>query len=116
MISQRYVLTAAHCVQGNGIGKWRFLVAVRLGEYDTTSTIDCLKDTDDSLNCADKHVDVPIEQIVYRDDYDPTYKTSPNDIALLRLSGQVQFTNYIKPICLPTSFDFRKIKKVKMLI
>lgn len=37
----------------------------------------------------------------------PASKLQENDIALLRLSNNVAYTDWIKPICLPTSEHLR---------
>ncbi|XP_076392709.1 uncharacterized protein LOC100882895 [Megachile rotundata] len=101
LINQRYVLTAAHCVKGKDIPKsWR-LDSVRLGEYDTNSNPDCVTDGEDGMVCADAVVNVGIEEQISHEKYDPLRRDQRYDIALLRLNRDVQFTNYIKPICLP---------------
>lgn len=109
LINRRYVLTAAHCVKGKELPKSWQLESVRLGEYDTSTTIDCIKDEDSNI-CADEVVDVGIEEAISHENYDPLKKDQKYDIALLRLNRDVQFTNYIKPICLPpTAFMERKL-------
>ncbi|XP_050590762.1 uncharacterized protein LOC126922324 [Bombus affinis] len=101
LISQRYVLTAAHCVKGKDIpSTWR-LRSVRLGEYNTDTNPDCIKDDENSQICADEIVSVEIEEQIAHENYRPRSRDQKYDIALLRLSRDVTFTNYIKPICLP---------------
>lgn len=96
LISSRYVLTAAHCVKGQDLPyNWR-LSQVRLGEWNTSSTRDCTKS-----GCSDPPVDVAVERIIAHENYDPANENQHNDIALLRLSNNVRFTDYVKPICLP---------------
>ncbi|KAG7297995.1 hypothetical protein JYU34_018754 [Plutella xylostella] len=98
LISQRYVLTAAHCVKGSDLPpNWR-LSQVRLGEYNTSSVIDCIQG-----DCNKQPVDVPIEQIIAHEGYNPSDPHQHNDIALLRLSDNVPFSDFVKPICLPLS-------------
>ncbi|KYM93571.1 Serine protease easter [Cyphomyrmex costatus] len=89
LISKRYILTAAHCVKGKDLPtNWR-LSSVRLGEYDTDTDRDCIPDGVD-------------EQIAH-ENYRPLSRDQSYDIALLRLSRDVPFTRYIKPICLPSN-------------
>ncbi|XP_063908412.1 venom protease-like [Zophobas morio] len=91
LISKRYVLTAAHCMNPK-------LVRVRLGENNLKTDPDC----DRSGTCTPKYIGVPIEkQIIFK-----TYQRLPekyHDIALLRLQHEVTYSDFVKPICLPTT-------------
>ncbi|CAK9822833.1 CLIP domain-containing serine protease HP8 [Anthophora retusa] len=101
LISRRYVVTAAHCVRGSDIPKtWR-LDSVRLGEYNTDTNPDCIQDDVDSVVCADNPITVGIEEQIAHENYRPKLTDRKYDIALLRLSRDITFTNYIQPICLP---------------
>uniref|UniRef100_W8BR93 CLIP domain-containing serine protease n=1 Tax=Ceratitis capitata TaxID=7213 RepID=W8BR93_CERCA len=95
LISNRYVITAAHCVQSTDLPPGWSVSGVRLGEWDTRSDPDCNEE-----GCAPRHVDFTVTQIISHADY--RKQTDPNDIALLRLAGPVEFSDYIQPICLPT--------------
>ncbi|KAI8425101.1 hypothetical protein MSG28_006960 [Choristoneura fumiferana] len=98
LISSKYVLTAAHCVKGKDLPRdWR-LSQVRLGEWNTSSSIDC-SDGD----CAATPQDVPIEEIIAHEGYDPYDDNQHNDLALLRLARAVQYSAWVKPICLPST-------------
>ncbi|XP_076667402.1 phenoloxidase-activating factor 1-like isoform X1 [Andrena cerasifolii] len=107
LISRRYVVTAAHCIKNpSGWSKtWR-LESVRLGEYNTATDPDCISDGAYEEVCADDPISVRIAEQVVHERYNPTSSDHKYDVALLRLSREVQFTNYIKPICLPSSADF----------
>lgn len=81
---------------------------VRLGDWDTNSNPDC----QDKLNeriCNDPFVEVPISDIIVHESYDPDSRSQYHDIALLRLQRNVQFTDFIKPVCLPTETGLRSI-------
>lgn len=108
MINKRYVLTAAHCIKGRGLPKNYRAVNVRLGEYDTTSNPDCIGQSGYQV-CADPIVQIPIQEIITHEDYIPNSKGQPNDIALLRLSRDITFTNYIQPICLPQNSNVESL-------
>lgn len=100
LISERYVLTAAHCVKPSDLpAGWR-LTGVRLGEWDTRSDPDCSKE-----GCAPSHKDIATVQSIPHPDY--ASHNDPNDIALLRLAESVQFSDFVKPICLPTTTSLR---------
>ncbi|GJQ73800.1 hypothetical protein Trydic_g18740 [Trypoxylus dichotomus] len=88
LISERYVLTAAHCILDRVLGIVQY---VRLGELDVSSTTDDAEERDFTVDDRRVH---PL--------YTPG--ASYHDIALLRLNDTVQtFTRYIRPACLGTS-------------
>lgn len=60
---------------------------VRLGEWNTTSAIDCYED-----DCADTPLNVQVEQIIIHGNFDSASASQQNDIALIRLASKVQFT------------------------
>lgn len=110
LINDRYVLTAAHCV--NGFSPDR--ISVRLIEHD--------RSTDQELPSITKKVRCPMEQniciyishyyfrfffhiykihrIVRHAGYSSTNYN--NDIALLQLASPVKYSNLLRPACLPT--------------
>lgn len=83
LISDRHVLTAAHCTR-----RWKAEeLFVRLGEYD-------FKRTNDSRSYNFKVV-----EIRQHEKFDlSTYR---NDIAILKLHRPAVFNTYVWPICLP---------------
>ncbi|XP_034246654.1 serine protease easter-like [Thrips palmi] len=102
LISDRYVLTAAHCInEDTGL----IPVSVRLGEQDASSEIDCSFVSGKQV-CAPPPVDVVIERIIKHNNYGE--KSLQDDIALLRLAATVEFTDFVKPICLPVDAKDQK--------
>ncbi|XP_014215632.1 melanization protease 1-like [Copidosoma floridanum] len=99
LINHRYVLTAAHCVSDKILPEDWSLTGVRLGEYNTATDMDCTVFGDSGLIC-NKHITVGIEKSILHENYN-TYNHQ-SDIALIRLSRDVAFTDYIKPISLPS--------------
>ncbi|EDW48019.1 GM21631 [Drosophila sechellia] len=96
LITQRFVLTAAHCVnEGNAI-------KVRLGEYDDTTTEDC--DGNICIPRAEEHdVDMAIRHGKFSE------SRNLNDIALIRLASFVTFKAHISPICIILDTSKRKV-------
>lgn len=97
LISDNYVLTAAHCVNRNDAVP----VIVRLGK---TSLYDD--------NDGETATDVKIERIITHEDYKNRLKT--HDIALLKLEKPVKFAHNIWPACL--SFDTQGLLKNMSII
>ncbi|MCI4387913.1 hypothetical protein PGIGA_G00079470 [Pangasianodon gigas] len=95
LLSDVWVITAAHCVVEAGIGKF----FIRLGEHDVN--IDEQRERDHEI---DEHHNHPNYQ----------YQQSHNhDIALLKLKTPVTFSDYIIPICLgPKTFTENLLKSV----
>lgn len=75
LITTRHVLSAAHCFEIT-------FDIVRLGEYNTTARTD------------ENRVDVPIERIDKHEKYTDVPKL--NDIAIVHLSHDVEFTGKLK--------------------
>lgn len=92
LISERFVLTAAHCLKTSTLGEVKF---VQLGDI----TLDATSGT---------HKDFRVIEIIKHDSYTPP--STYNDIALLKLDRVVKFTAFIKPACLFTEPNFDSLK------
>lgn len=104
LINKRYVVTAAHCVTGKQVSDVGRLVNVRLGEYNTETAEDCVQ-LENAKDCADPVQNFGVEEIVIHEGYLSTDISSTrrgNDIALLRLSGNAKYSEFVAPICLPS--------------
>jgi secreted trypsin-like serine protease len=83
---------------------------VRLGEWNTSTAFDC--DTTDTgdRDCVENPVqDIPIEKTILHPSYRATNRHPENDIALLRLSRECDYNDFVKPICLPLTEYMRQI-------
>lgn len=50
--------------------------------------------------CNEPYIDVGIEELMTHEKYLPLSFNQHNDIALIRMSQRVKFTEFVKPICL----------------
>ncbi|KAH8384069.1 hypothetical protein KR009_012012, partial [Drosophila setifemur] len=100
LIDDRHILTAAHCVQGEGVRERNGLKHVRLGEFNVKTEPDCIEEPN-YLSCADAALDIGYEKIHVHPDYKEFSNYKYNDIAIIRLKHPVSFTHFVMPICLP---------------
>ncbi|KAJ8963445.1 hypothetical protein NQ318_018925 [Aromia moschata] len=98
IISNRYVITAAHCVEAAGT-KDLNNVGILVGDHDVSTG-----------------GDTPAAALYRIQSYDihPQYesKTYQNDLAILRTTGAMNFSIYVGPACLPfrySTFDFQGV-------
>ncbi|XP_039481761.1 serine protease grass-like [Drosophila santomea] len=98
LITPRYVLTAAHCVMES-------LYSVRVGEHRISTERDCKTYATREI-CLPPYQDVPIQESVVHEGYHA--KTLHYDIALLRLARSIEFSQFVKPICLPLYEEVRQ--------
>lgn len=97
----RFLSLASHCVNGKDLPTTWSLTDVRLGEWDTSTDVDCDDSFVNERVCNEAPIDIPIEQKIPHENYDPNAPNQHNDIALLRLAQYVPYSIYIRPICLP---------------
>ncbi|XP_041969718.1 CLIP domain-containing serine protease 2-like isoform X2 [Aricia agestis] len=103
LITEWYVLTAAHCV--SFLGTKLRLQEVVIGEYDTRSDPDCERN-EGELVCAPNVQNVAIDRIIAHSGYTP--QSLVDDIALIRLARPADFSlDSLKPICLPVTSELR---------
>ncbi|XP_063374531.1 phenoloxidase-activating enzyme-like [Cydia amplana] len=101
LISARYMLSAAQCF-GDRAQRLGTPNNVRLGEYITTNDgPDCVE-VSGFQECNDGALKIPIEKVITHPDFHKE-ENFQNDIALIRLAQLAPITDFIKPICLPTS-------------
>ncbi|XP_053269800.1 polyserase-2 isoform X1 [Pleuronectes platessa] len=84
LISDQWVLTAAHCILTNQIDEWTLYFG---------------RETQSGPNVNE--VSRTVSQVIFHPDYNNTKLN--NDAALMKLSSTVTFNNYIRPICLAST-------------
>lgn len=97
LISDNFVLTAAHCNSKDGSAP----VIVRLGDHNISSTDDRVQE-----------LDVEIKKFIAHEKFDNVKKV--NDIALIELEKTVIFTDKIRPACLLQDDD-EVVPKMKVI-
>ncbi|XP_053697460.1 CLIP domain-containing serine protease B4-like [Sabethes cyaneus] len=112
LINERYVLTAAHCIQ-NVPSTWK-VYKVRLGDYDAESDIEC--SANDQTDCVNSSQDILISSYYIHEDYFQENGADYNDVALIRLSVPVNYTAYISPICLPNTEELKNLDTTDKLM
>lgn len=65
--------------------------------------MDCIED-----DCADPVVNMGIDEIVVHAEYDEKSRNKINDIGLVRLWADVTYSDFIKPICLPSTLGLSR--------
>lgn len=95
------LILAAHCVdQRTLMRKGWYLRGVRLGEWDLMTDPDCDANTN---VCAPPVMEQGIAQVMVHSDFIPHSKEQFNDIALVKMRSSVEYSDFVKPICLPES-------------
>ncbi|XP_053620241.1 CLIP domain-containing serine protease B4-like [Plodia interpunctella] len=94
LITSRHIITAAHCVV---LGMFPIIMLPRLGEYNMSSDPDC-----DGNICADPPVRMVIQKIFVHPGFRKNRKLSGNDLAILMLEAEAPYTDFIRPVCLPS--------------
>ncbi|KAK7134261.1 hypothetical protein R3I93_017618 [Phoxinus phoxinus] len=83
LISNQWVMTAAHCIASTNINSWTLYLG---------------RQTQSTSDANSNEVRVGVQSIIVH----PKYNNSllNNDISLMKLSQPVNFTSYIRPVCL----------------
>ncbi|KAH0624353.1 hypothetical protein JD844_031747 [Phrynosoma platyrhinos] len=88
LISNCWVVTAAHCFKRFGVDVRRYLL--RVGDYHTGMRDEFERE-------------LPVEKIVLHRNFQPS--SNDNDIALVRIQGKdgkcLSFSHHVRPVCLP---------------
>ncbi|KAK7072516.1 putative peptidase S1 [Halocaridina rubra] len=100
VINDRYILTAAHCVEPQVLAVKR-LEVIGLGDWDLKTTVDCQVTESGHRLCSPPSQNFTYEEIIVHPQYN-TRTTYSDDIALIRLSRKVDLSGFwVHPVCLP---------------
>ncbi|XP_037942637.1 phenoloxidase-activating factor 1 [Teleopsis dalmanni] len=113
LISTQHILTAAHCVLGNGVREKNGLKYIRLGEFNVKTEPDCIEEPN-YLNCADAALNIGYDKLFVHPEYDENSFNKFNDIAIIRLKHKVSFTHFVMPICLPADNEVHPFEPGQM--
>lgn len=100
LINNFYVLTAAHCVTDNIVKRFGILKNVRLGDNEL-SALQC-----EQPNCKSNIEIIPVGKIIPHENFIDNDLNRHYDIALIELSKPVQYSESIRPICMPWIFPY----------
>nr|XP_022908284.1 serine protease snake-like [Onthophagus taurus] len=89
LISDQFVLTAAHCLESRESGP---VSSVRLGDLDIASTVELAEPQN-----------FKVQKVFTFPEYDS--ESFYHDIALIKLDRPVIYTRYVKPACLQSKFE-----------
>lgn len=86
---------------------------MRLGEYNLKTDPDCGEGVSDDYVCAPNAIDVGIEEQIVHENFN---HNRHNDIALLKLSQYIEYSQFIKPICLPFNDFFKSTDNLNFIV
>ncbi|XP_017771054.1 PREDICTED: serine protease easter-like [Nicrophorus vespilloides] len=96
LIHKKFVLTAAHCVANKDlIATIGPVYQIIFGEHDSSTDVDC-----DRGLCADRTIRILAGSPVVYSGYNNDYNNHNNDLALIPLKEQINFSDYIQPLCI----------------
>ncbi|XP_073960934.1 phenoloxidase-activating enzyme-like [Choristoneura fumiferana] len=96
LISSRYAVSVAQCFTLSFTKQFGRPTVVRFKAHKSP---DCVDDGS-GVNCHEGTFSIGIENVLSHKDYNEKEKL--NDIALIRFAEDAPYTDYIRPICIPT--------------
>ncbi|KAF5298249.1 hypothetical protein FQR65_LT09760 [Abscondita terminalis] len=104
LISEYFVLTAAHCIVSKDLQFLGPVYQVQLGEYNTERDPDCENLGRNKSRCADRPLLIRTGKPKVHHEYSNNAELH-NDIALIPLKEAVRFSEFVSPICLASDLS-----------
>ncbi|XP_044260048.1 phenoloxidase-activating factor 1-like isoform X2 [Tribolium madens] len=104
LITSKFIVTAAHCLESDMIQYLGPLYEVVLGEHNTQTEIDC---ESKNKTCAPKNQVIRVKKTISHSMYDEKSKQHHHDIALIQLKKSAKFTSHVAPICVLEKVEFK---------
>ena len=99
IVSDRYVVTAAHCFNGVPDSP-----VFHRGTFSNASNWEVVTGVHSLNTSMDEGTRYDVDQITIHEGYDSYLKIDPmalNNIALMRLRSRIQYSDLVSPVCLP---------------
>lgn len=104
LVSEYFVLTAAHCILSKDLEILGPIYQVQLGEYNTEHDPDCENLGNNETRCADSPLLIRTGKPKVHPDYSKNVEQH-NDIAVIPLKEAVKFSEFVYPICLASDLS-----------
>lgn len=102
LLNTRWVLTAAHCITSVP-SSWK-LHQVVFSEWNAKKKATCNPDVPE--HCRKEYL---IEEHIVHEMFERSLLSMYNDIAMLKTDKEVEFNDYVRPVCLPFSLNLREL-------
>ncbi|XP_052562070.1 CLIP domain-containing serine protease B8-like isoform X2 [Culex pipiens pallens] len=111
LISRNFVITAAHCLIGGEYNTYGPLELVRLREYNLLEDRDC-EVQEEMLDCIHEgKLDKKPLAIIVHPDYQESSADHYHDIGLIEIDLTEEFSDFLRPICLPEQGRLTGLKR-----
>lgn len=82
-----------------------------MGEYEIGNDQDCVDE-----DCSEPVIDLHVEHFIAHPQYNESARNKANDIGLVRLSADVKYSEFVRPICLPSVVKLGRSSADKLLL
>lgn len=82
-----------------------------MGEYEIGNDNDCVDE-----ECSEPVIDSRVEHFIAHPQYNENARNKANDIGLVRLWADVKYSEFVRPICLPSVVKLGRSAADKLLL